>query len=148
MSNPHTKTLQLGKVDAFGSGRRINAVEIEIRIENDGRRLAITGGIWNGRHTDYASCGQNLDQIGRLFPGSAKVQRIVKVWERWHLNDLRAGDPAQENWLRENGRGRDYTETVDRLAEAGLLVHDGYRYGSAWLSEELPAEIVAEVQSW
>jgi len=157
------KTLHLGKIDYYGTGRRINAVDIIVNLDygdisednQKPRRLSITGDIWNMPHTDIVSGGQNLEEIGKLFPRNKKVQRIVEVWKRWHLNDMRAGSPAQEEWLREYGRGRDYTETLERLANVGLAwdndvdgYPDGYKYGSAWLTEELPDEIIAEVESW
>ena len=48
-------------------------------------------------------------------------------------------------------RGR----TSKMLADAGLnpdqtYLYKGlpYQYGSAWLKEELPAEVIAEVESW
>lgn len=143
-------TLQLGKVDAWGSGRRINAVEIEIELDDSGE-LHMVGAIWNGAHTDWESGGQIYDTISQLFPNDARVQRIVEIWQRWHLNHMRAGLPKQEEWLREHGRGRDYDETRARLHKAGLLVigrskgWKGYKYGQAWLREELPDDIRAEI---
>jgi hypothetical protein len=153
------KTIQLGKVDYWGRGRKVNAVEITARLSNAGR-LSITGGIWNGRSTDYVNCGQNLETILELFPNDPKVQRIVEIWRKWHLNDMQAGTPRQMEYVRDFG-SRQYTETCEILEYAGLLYdHDydpqgnpvdephpeGYKFGSRWLKSDLPDSIRAEVE--
>jgi hypothetical protein len=154
------KTIQLGKVDYWGRGRKVNAVEITARLSDEGR-LSITGGIWNGRSTDYASCGQNLETILELFPNDPKVRRIVEIWRRWHLNDMQAGTPRQMEWLRTNGFGYSHDDNCNLLAHAGLLYdheydpegnpvdephEEGYKFGSRWLKSDLPDEIRAEVE--
>lgn len=146
--------LDLGKVDYHGwHGRKINKITIEITLTDE--RLSISGAIWNAPATDHISSGQNREEITELFPDDAKVARIVEVWRRWHLNDMRAGTPAQEALLAEhqNEWSRYHTEShydwaCGLLKSHGLLRDDGYKYGSAWLSEPLPAEIRAEVQGW
>jgi len=145
--------LDFGKVDYSGwHGRKINRVTIEITLTDE--RLSIVGAIWNGPGTDHISSGQNREEITRLFPDDAKVARIVEVWHRWHLNDMHAGTPAQEALLAEHkdefpGYPVSHYDWACTLLEAhGLLRDDGYKYGSAWLSEPLPAEIRAEVQGW
>jgi hypothetical protein len=169
------RTLQLGKVDYYGRGRRINAVDIEVELkEQKGTtELSICGEIWNAPHTDIVSGGQNLDTIAKLFPRNPRVQRIVEVWRRWHLNAMRAGCEHQrrEAW---DQRPIDPSKPLDSYGKhypgqehatwnqltwvrpeeypGGLLTAPcpvcGYRYGSAWLTEELPPEIIQEVQSW
>jgi len=42
----------------------------------------------------------------------------------------------------------DYTRRCDLLHRIGLLYDNGYKYGSAWLVEPLPDDIIAEVKSW
>lgn len=147
-----------GKVDYEGAGSNRNTVEVEVKLE-DGR-LSICGGIWNSRHTDYLSCGQNLETILSLIPSDKRLQSIVRVWRRWHLNDMKAGSPRQERWLREHPIGAvypksHYEEACKALAAVGLnpdteYLHEGkpYSYGSAWLKETLPAEVIAEVENW
>ena len=152
------KALSFGKVDYNGSGRKNCRVSIEIKLV-DGN-LSICGSIWNPAETDLYSGGQNLEEIARLLPDNAKVQRIVEVWRRWHLNDMRAGSPAQEEWLRANPVKAaypvsSYDVACAALAGAGLnpdpnYTRDGkpYAYGSTWLKEELPVDIVTEVENW
>lgn len=149
--------IELGKIDYNGIGRKINAVTIEVRL-GDGN-LSICGSIWNSLHTDIVSGGQNIDEIASLFPHNERVQRVKEVWKRWHLNDLKAGSPKQEEYLKNNPITSSYPEshyekTCKVLAKKGLnpdpdYICSGkpYEYGSAWLKEKLPLEIIKEVES-
>lgn len=155
-----------GTVDYEGRGTR-NLVEIEWEVR-DGE-FSMSGAIWDARHYDELSGGQNIDKIAALFPDDVKVQRMHAIWERWHLNKRRAGSPAQERWLRENPIPPEeyaypkshYEVARHKLAEAGLNpdtsftprvpnvnTEGGYRYRSAWIREELPADVLAEIESW
>ena len=86
------------------------------------------------------------------------LRKFFAVWERWHLNDLTAGSPAQEEFLRTHAAEWEtykanagsipshYTWACKVLATAGLHPdpgHNGYRYGSAWLKEEVPEDVLA-----
>ena len=121
-------------------------------LVKDGR-LSIAGVAGPKRNGDATgSCGQcreYLDDLTNTRPG-LDIAELARIWDRWHLNDMRAGSPAQEAWLRDNGRrGHDYSDTCARLAEAGLNPDPttGYRYGSAWLSEPLPDDVVAFIDA-
>lgn len=152
------KTIDLGKIDYNQSGRKNCRVTVDIEIRDDGE-LSICGNIWNPRGTDCYSCGQNLDEIGKLFPSSEKVQRIVAIWKRWHLNNMKAGSPRQESHLREHPLSYEYPtthfdEALKVLGAVGLnpdmkYMRDGkpYQYGSAWLKEELPSEVKLVIET-
>jgi len=133
------KTIQLGKVDGYGNGRKSCAVDVEVEISdrNGYPELTIVGAVWNSTHTEIISGGQNDGEILSYFLKSAKVQRIVEVWNRWHLNNMHAECEHQRalgwTWL---------THPSEPCPECG------YRLGSTWLREDLPAEIIAEVRSW
>lgn len=164
------KIISFGKVDYEARGRKVNEVTIEITLE-DGR-LSMRGSIWDARHYDILS-GGNYDDIAALFPYDAKVQRMVEVWKRWHLNHMHAGCEHQraEGWNKRpidpskplNVYGRHFPgqrhDSWNMLVcvrpdehPDGLLTKPcpacGYKYGTAWLREELPAEIIREVESW
>jgi len=144
------KRLVLGKIDYDGRGRKINEVDIEYELTSDGRFTA-SGNIWNSRHTDIISGGQNLEEIAKLFPGDERAQRIVKVWRKWHLNDMKAGTPKQEKAVvtwKAKGNRYDYDKVVTHLKGIGLYEDDGYKYGTAWLKEELPPDVVTEIEAW
>ena len=114
---------------------------IDIEFTTDGR-LSLCGN-WHG-------FGQNYND---LFDDSLKpmpdftqkdIIKIYSIWKRWHLNDMRAGTPRQERIIRrwEKMHKYDYTEACKVLENHGLLYDDGYKYGSAWLFEEVPEMII------
>lgn len=150
--------LALGKCDYNRSGRRNCSAYITWRLENG--RFSMCAEIWNPRETDTYVVGQCVEEVAAYFPYNAKARRMVEVWKRWHLNDMRTGSPSQEAWLREHPvtfkyPDSHYEKASEALAAVGLnpdpgYTHNGkpYKYGSAWLTEELPPEIVAEIQSW
>lgn len=151
------KTFLLGKVAQPGH-RGLCDVEIDVRW--DGKSFAASAAIWLPSRRDIICGGQNLEEACGYFPDNQLAQRILAVWREWHLNDLTAGSPAQEAWLKANPIEAKYPEShYDKaskaLAEAGLnpdpnYQHDGkpYKYGHAWLTREIPADVAAEIESW
>ena len=133
------------------------------KIEFSATRLSITGVEGPKSNGDCrGSCGQIVMhdwRISEYAPGwsQALETRFREVWERWHLNDMRSGSPAQRAFLEAHpvtDRLNYYTKACEALAEAGLnpdpsYLHNGkpYSYGSAWLAEEVPAEVVEFLQS-
>jgi hypothetical protein len=135
----------LGKVDFRGKGRKDCLAVITWELK-DGR-FSMCAEIWNPRKSDIYMGGQCVDEVAAYFPNDAKAQRMVAIWREWHLNDMQAGTPAQMAFLKTAGT-HGYVEACDALDEVGLLIHNGHKYGSAWLKVELPAHVVAEIQSW
>ncbi len=89
----------------------------------------------------------------KYAPGwdAAKVAALAAIAGRWHLNDVTAGSPAQEEYMRQHPRQFEVTYPTSHYENAckqlGSLNPDRsmdppYAYGSAWLYEELPAEVV------
>jgi hypothetical protein len=149
------KKIVIGKVDYEGRGFAHNSVDIEYSLE-DGR-FSASGNIWQASRKDILSGGQNLEEIASLFPDNELVQRIVTVWRKWHLNDMHAGSPKQEEFLAQLNlpNHNHYENAKAKLKDAGLdpdesYLHNGkpYEYGSAWLSEELPPSVISEIESW
>lgn len=72
------------------------------------------------------------------------IFNIQNIWNRWHLNDKRAGTPKQEAFIRQwkLSNRYDYSAACDALAKVGLLYDNGYKYGSSWLKEELPIDVI------
>lgn len=119
--------------------------------------FSMCGEIWNHLGTDVFEAGQIVDRIAAQFPHDAKLQRMLAIWQRWHLNDMKAGSPKQEAWLKANPIDpaeyaypkSHYKVVAAKLAAAGLNPDaDGYKYGSAWKCEEIPADVLAEIASW
>ena len=64
------------------------------------------------------------------------ARHFFDVWDRWHLNDTKAGTGAQEQFLRENPV-KGFGKASEVLRIAGLNPDNGYEYGSKWLREEV-----------
>lgn len=147
-----TKTLRVGK------GPDGN-VFISIKL-NDGK-LSITGVEGPKPNGDArGSCGQIVMHDWELqdyAPGfdAETVAKLRELWNAWHLNDMQAGSPAQTAYLKANPVNYKYpechyTKACEALTAAGLnpdpnFMHKGqpYRYGSAWLRVDVPADVIA-----
>ena len=155
----------LPKVDATGNGIKDNASVIEWSLYdfNDGRvRFTMSATIWNRLGTDCIQAGQCLDEIRRLYRFNPLVKEMVEVWKLWHLNDMNAGTPRQEAYLK--GYRQAFLDThnhemdswsydtrLDILEKAGLSPdphHENYVYGTAWLHTVLPQDVIDKVKSW
>lgn len=161
----------LGKCDYSNNGRKAYLAEVEWELK-DGR-FSASAGIWNTKHTDYISCGQMLNDLIKYFPHDQKLRRIVKVWERWHLNDMKAACVHQRayEWDKRpinpdkptNTYGKHFpgqrTDSWNMLGWVSPQEHPegllgkpcswcGYKYGTAWLKEEIPQNVIDEILSW
>ena len=70
---------------------------------------------------------------------------MKQAWQRWHLNDMRAGTPKQEEAVRKWRPTADdpsYQGACKMLESINLLIDGGYRYGTAWLKEEVPLDVL------
>jgi len=128
------KRLKVGTVDRQG-------VYIEIRLQptHNGDVLSIRADIRASGHC--VGGGQTLDTVravaerGTLTAPFTRetIQKLLAIWDRWHLNDMRPGCPHQRalGWV-------SYDEHPNEPCP-----ECGYRYGSDWLYEALPPEIRA-----
>jgi hypothetical protein len=111
------------------------------------------GGAYGGYHCSAA--GQCVETIAAMTwkdggPFSpAEIAEILAVWDRWHLNDMRPNCVHQEHFSLPYTSGSRYNdEWRDRAAVETAKCPCGYAYGSAWLVEPLPLEIVDKVTGW
>lgn len=67
-----------------------------------------------------------------------KWEQFLRVWDRWHLNDMRPGCEHQ----RELGWGKKDLTVVT----GGVLCKPcpvcGYKYGTKWLKEDVPRDVI------
>lgn len=116
---------------------------------------------------------EELEQVDEFAAGWSAERRdqLAAIWRRWHLNDMRAGcehqraagwgekridesKPAGSYGRHFPGQRQDSWNLLGWIREDehpdGLLSRAcevcGYRYGSAWLREELPADVVAFIE--
>lgn len=130
---------------------------LKITLENG--CLTISGSLY---HPTIKAHGQIQDHIPILQPyifnkgwDTDKLNELIKIWNRWHLNNLRAGSPDQEAALRNTKiTGDFYPQALAYLKNLGLhpdpnCLVDGkpYSYGSRWLKEELPEEVIKYLES-
>jgi hypothetical protein len=100
---------EFGKI-AYSSNRKINRVTIEVTIyEHENKALTIDGeeiekyltftasaNVWNNIQSDIVAGGQMIDELAKdYFKNNTKFQAIFKIWQKWHLNDLKAGTRKQ-----------------------------------------------------
>lgn len=138
--------ISFGKVDAYGNGRNNNEVTIEMELK-DGR-FSASGNIWNSKHTDIISGGQNLDEIKEYLKGNKDYERIYNMWQKHHLNDMHAGTEKQEEALNKKFGGvnaNKYDEQVAYLKSINLYEDNGYRFGSGWLKRDIPQDDLKEI---
>lgn len=137
---------------------------VDIEIEYSDGCLSIYG--------DYADCFGQIDRFLRdekfmyFVEGwdQAKVDRLLEIWKRWHLNDMRPGTPKQMEVIRrrqamadiedqlhrrapytyaiKKGYNSYYDMELDWLKNEGLEYDGDYLFGNAWLKEEVPEEVL------
>jgi len=118
-------------------------VTVELSDALEGPRLSFTSETREkGKREPYAF-GQHYGAAPLAF---------VALWERWHLNDMKAGCEHQEARYRDRPQDRptcrnDYVgESGDRMGSAFPGCPEcGYQYGTAWLYEALPADILDQI---
>lgn len=132
-------------------GKRIK-LEIEVRtldgkhrewetlkeVENP-REVSIMGQVGNRFH------GQVCDD----FKPTEAQKALVDFWKKHHLNGMCAGTKAQTEAL-EGCKSTDYNDQCEYLDFHGLLVDNGYEYGTGWLWRPFPEEeldgIITEIE--
>ena len=103
--------------------------------------LSICGTVWKtrARRGDCYAAGQCREDFASpdlVLDGAidaAELAKLLRVWDRWHLNTMRAGCEHQEV--------PPDMPTEQRLRSIPPCPVTGYRWGSKWLTEPLPAEV-------
>lgn len=122
----------------------------------DPLELSVTGEIY-APHTsplrghDAISAGQIVDMLAEIVkpaPGWTldEIAELQATWQRWHLNLMRAGCVHQTTIIREQTAYGPRVDLDATTAHPDNACPAGYRYGSAWLTEELPTNVVARVR--
>jgi|DEB3_MinimDraft_2_1074329.scaffolds.fasta_scaffold26095_1 hypothetical protein len=122
---------------------------LSVHIDWDGKNLSITGSEGRDHGGQIIMDPWDLQEYAEGYSPEL-VAQLRDIWERWHLNDLQAGSPAQTAYLDAHpvtDRLNHYTKACEALKAAGLnpdpnYIHNGkpYAYGSAWLRVEVPED--------
>lgn len=99
--NERSRTFKFGKIAYWPTCRKSNLVEVDVRLTNQDNgeyEFAACGAIWNCRHTDHLSGGQNLDEIAKYVKDPV-FKEIYDLWKRYHLNGLHSGTRKQKDAL-------------------------------------------------
>lgn len=128
------KIVRIGTRKAYGG--RSYSVYCEINIKDGCLSITgVEGPLPSGNC--LGGCGQIVMdglEMDSYAPGwdAELAQQFAKIWKRWHLNDMKVGCEHQR--------------------ALGWRVYDvhpsepcpvcGYKYGTAWLKEELPQHVI------
>ena len=134
------KAIDLGLAD-FGLwyGRRTRAI-VYMKLD-DKNVLHVWADI---RGVGY---GQAIDEIAKAYKGNPLAEKICYWWRKYHLNDKHAGTKRQEDLLK-YCKSHGYKEQCDFLEKHSMLFDNGYKYGSAWLKEEIPANDLQDIKDF
>lgn len=152
----------------FGFENTSCRVELEIELSRKNREqrdlwlrpvknpeaLSISGTIYHGKRwikggqiDDTLRKALKADAFTRLLIPKQTLEKLLEIWDEWHLNDLRAycihQKPIIERLRKENPellRVSHYRELI-KVPELARCPECGYRYGTAWLYEPLPEEV-------
>ena len=113
------------------------------------RTLSITGSISYGLHGGEC-VGQCVEEVRKYWGHIPEVAELCDLWDRWHLNDLRAGTKAQMEVVRSLPKcpvpSDWFTWACLNLKTRDFLVDKGYSFGNKWLFEVIPATVVKRIK--
>lgn len=161
----YNKTFKFGKITY--NKQKTNPVELEVTLKQNEKKqwcFSASGNIWNTSHTDLLMGGQCIDDIYKEFANQIEnpslYKKIMKLWEKWHLNDLNAGCEHQRalKWdqikldnkkpLTQDNMA---TWTYKKDNPRGLLAEPcpkcGYKYGTEWKFRAINKEDMRSILS-
>jgi hypothetical protein len=115
----------------------------------ENQKITIDISLKEGRFSMSGSCGGSFGQMYDSIKPTTTQKKLIDIWKKYHLNDMNAGTPEQEEALK-NFKG-DYPEKCEHLKKAGLYEVDlkgkKYKYGTAWLTRDLPVNLWVDVEA-
>jgi len=152
------KKLTVGKIPpeeyGYENGRLTATVEVRLREKDEGQELSITGDIEHyGKMCQGGQIRDTLEELHEKGQLDLKISekmfnKLMKFWDRWHLNGLNAGCEHQREQKEEikQEKGEDFfhasnLETIWELDDFEECPQCGYKYGTSWKFEELPDKV-------
>lgn len=97
--NTFKKTVIVGTTSGYP-----DKITIEYTLRDDKGRLSLTGVIADGLRSDCLAAGQIVNALLEYvkIPSPSwpkeKLEKLIEIWHRWHLNDMNAACEHQRNW--------------------------------------------------
>lgn len=111
-------------------------------------RLSMVGEVFEYGQREASMAGQITDHLLSVEPNSefdaATLKDMHDTWERWHLNDMKAGC-AHQTVVWEIGRYGNHQPSLDHTPRCPIT---GYRYGFAWLYDPMPEDVLNKVRTF
>ena len=126
----YEKEIYLGKCDYFGDGEMHRCyANIELRQNDNQIVFAATGRV------DRICFGQIIDKIYDKLPNE-KTKLLNEIWKKYHLNHMHPGCIHQ----------REFENEPYENHENDICPICNYKYGTAWIYEEIPADIIKRIK--
>ena len=118
-------------------------------------RLCVTGStndlVFGGR--SYAGQIQgviraDLDRYRELFVSRKWIERVLEIWDRYHMNDKKAGTDVQTDFIREvdrRWRKASHEFHCEMLKRHWLYSDCGHEYGSREFLRVIPDDVLDEI---
>jgi hypothetical protein len=107
---------------------------------------------YHGSRWEDCGFGQIKDTIrGATFDEDTKVpadvrNRLLDLWDRWHLNGLRSACVHQDKGAHMATEGNRWTDNWHAMTMVQTCkCPNRYHYGQSWLVEPLPAHVIANI---
>lgn len=134
--------------EVAGWGKRLLVIGLDVEL-TDNRVFTAQGYYKLGDIEGGGQCLHGMrNLLHRLNLVCPKLEALMEYWPRYHLNDMVAGSPRQMEVVSERQSQKlptDYGTMCEVLKEMGIYEDAeypwkgrGYRYGEAWLKEEIP----------
>ena len=127
-------------------------ISVNLRQTENGPALSIIGMMGDAAGQIYKDIRRAECFNFRSGWTQEKLDKLLDVWEAYHLNDLQAGTPEQMEILRSWFETVKYPEnTYDgqlcQLDKHGMRTHNGHVYGTKWLYLPIPADVLEFLHS-
>jgi len=107
-------------------GKNSEGLNCFIEWKLDKGKFSASGFCMNRAGTDHEQGGQMLDELLEYFPEHEQMFMIHRVWKKYHLNDMKAGSPKQEELI-DNLIGPAYEKRKGEVREHNSTIYDAER---------------------